>query len=253
MSVIAPRSWVFTTAVNTESSDEYLEVVKRLLIEFEALPEVELRRKDANVGFIMYGLAMAAMRSASAAMTLYGQGFGPEATPLVRLVYEAGVKAQWVFQNRSEGFDALLDVGGRSSVRLLSQMDKAGFSVPEDLRKDIEGLKPRAAASKRLENFERVCTDLRGGDGLYLVYRGLSSRSHTGAQISYRYLTSDGKGGLTSALPRTNFGVEAWTLALGLVYSGRALDEWCKNKPRKKSLREAARQLGIPPMLLLAK
>lgn len=238
--------------MNTERSEEYLELVKRLLIEFDELPEVELRRKDANVGFIMYGLAMAAMRSAAAALTLHKQGFDPEVTPLVRLVYEAGVKAQWVFQNRSEGFDALLDAGGRSTVRLLNQMDKAGFSVPEDLRKDIEGVKPRSVASKRLENFERVCTDLRGGDGLYLVYRGLSSQSHAGAQISYRYVTSDGKGGLTSALPRTNFGVEAWTLAVGLVYSGRALDEWCKNKPRKKALREAARQLGIPAMLLLA-
>lgn len=220
--------------MNTEKSKQYLEVVKRLLVEFEELPEVELRRKDANVGSIMYGLAMAAMRSASAALTLQEQGFGPEVTPLVRLVYEAGVKAQWVFQNRREGFDALLDAGGRSTVRLLRQMDKAGFSVPEDMREEIEGVKPLSVASRRLENFERVCVDLRGGDGLYLVYRGLSSQSHAGAQISYMYLTSDVNGGLTSALPRTDFGVEAWILAVGLVYSGRALDEWCKNKRARK-------------------
>jgi len=239
--------------VNTDTSEKYLELVKRLLIEFDERPEVELRRKDANVGLIMYGLALAAVRSACAALTLHSQGFGPEVTPLVRLVYEAGVKAQWVFQNRRQGFDALLDVGGRSTGRLLSQMDKAGFSVPEDLRKDIqESVKPRTGKSKRLENFEQVCLDLRGGDGLYLVYRGLSSQSHAGAQISHKYLTPDGNGGLTSVLPETNFGVEAWTLAVGLVYSGRALDEWCKNKPGKKALREAAKQLGIPAMLLPA-
>ncbi len=42
--------------------------------------------------------------------------------------------------------------------------------------------------------------------------------------------------------------VEA-TLAMCLIWAGRAFDEMINGKPRKQFLRSVARELGLPPVL----
>jgi hypothetical protein len=238
--------------VDDAKTQEYVAIVEELIRDFDATAEIEMRRKDVNVGLLMFGLAKAAVRTSAAALALWRQGFELEAAPQVRLVFELGVKAQWVYHHRNEGFDAMVSVGARGTKRLAKQALDAGFSVPEDVLADLASdVRPRTAASNKLESFEKVCGDVRASDNLYLIYRTLSSYSHAGSQLAQRFLDLDEEGKLKPASPPSlGFTGEAWTLGVGLVYASRAFDEWCMTKPRKRALRAAAQRLGVPPLLL---
>jgi hypothetical protein len=228
--------------VDPTKTQQYVAIVEELIHDFDATAEIEMRRKDVNVGLLMFGLAKAAVRTSAAALTLWRQGFELEAAPQVRLVFELGVKAQWVYHHRNEGFDAMLSAGTRGTRLLAKQALDAGFSVPDGVLDVLASdVRPRTAASNKLESFEKVCGDLRASDSLYLVYRTLSSYSHAGSQLAQRFLDLDEEGELKPASPPSlGFTGEAWTLGVGLVYSGRAFDEWCMTKPRKRALRTAA-------------
>jgi len=242
--------------VTPEDFDEVVQIGRALLGEWNAVTNVEARAKGFNPAKVAtcYGFAAHAHHLSPLALDLIEAGRVLEALPLVRLIYECSLQAHWVAQVPDA--IAALDSKEYSSRRAL--VAELGQSMNLVLRQASEEIKSamstwtvdETTASAR---FRGVCEDLQpGGIDAYLHYRMLSSLSHATPMIADQYISAiDGPPGFQiRASPHESPGVAyAYTVAVSLVWAGRAMDFQDKRHHRRSELRAAARRLGVPDVL----
>ncbi len=131
-----------------------------------------VRARTANASKLraVYGIAANAHYVAADAQQLLGQGRLMSAMPLIRLVFEDGVTAQWlvVYAESEKAFSAEYM---RSMKQLSQRVTNAGMIFAESFAHLVEEMpeieKPEGLSMK----FEQICRDMSpGADFLYAHY-----------------------------------------------------------------------------------
>ncbi|MEV5783270.1 hypothetical protein AB0L42_19970 [Streptomyces sp. NPDC052287] len=140
--------------------------------------------------------------------------------------------------------------GTRLNRAAAEDMQK-GFNVPQDLIDSIKGAPvEKTDESEIFRKFQAQCDEISPKRELYSVYRYLCGYAHPSATSASEFvewtteppgLRTDPKGSAAS--------VGEVTLAMCLVWAGRAFDEMINGKPCKQFLRSVARELRLAPVL----
>jgi hypothetical protein len=198
-----------------------------------------------------------AARMARAVLLIDGVSSGIEIVPSVRLILECGVTAAWLLLTPGSGNTLLRDGAGerRKAIEHLMRVDEeAGDDTDESVSPAYEQV---LGAIETLENsdgprsfiLEQRCNALKGGSGIYVLYRVLSAQSHSGMGIMDFYIREDPDSPIHISFDpdRPNdsrvsyLGITASMLLLALN-----ADEQARRRPRHSTqIRKAAKKLGI--------
>jgi hypothetical protein len=177
------------------------------------------------------------------------------AIPIVRLVFECGVMAQW-----------LRFVPG-SEMTLMDEFDGHMERVIDDLESSAEpGWRERAAELRGglteipdlseaprayPARIRRICESFYGGTDLYRDYRVLSAHTHAGAQLATTWLVSDAAGSRVLDKPRESLSIEfvGRTALSALGWSSRAFDDLVAESPRSNFLDSVEQRSQLPTRL----
>lgn len=180
------------------------------------------------------------------------------ATPLARVCYEMALTAHWIAQT-DDGYRAL----NNEEIRVRVQLVKTFRESASEIFQQGAGEVSHADLSERLEsasdasarNFSQLCEDLTpGGKDAYALYRAMSMESHPTVFIADQWIDppDDDRGRPhLRTQPKDGSAVEAWShmVAASLVWAGRALDYFDRDKERRSFLRRMAREVGVPETL----
>lgn len=245
--------------------ETYRGVISDLLAAWDSLERHETRTAKVPTASIVFALTAQAHSMAKAAVYLWDGGYLVESMPVVRTCFESAIYAVWVQQHGQAGVEAYLHERARVSEALVEQCDKAGVPVPDEIREAVStapqrDLRPKPERREKqlkaqARKIDQACGSLRGGTGIYLLYRQLSDETHASIGLIRHFVRSPGDE--IRAIKQPDSGVGAQLLAaslaaVSLVWAGRALSELGMHKPNKPILRAAARKLGVPPVLLKA-
>ncbi len=112
------------------------------------------------------------------------------ARPLARVLFEAGVLAQWVAQDPGAA-QALVALHGENRRKLADSFAKAprlAPAAPDVAASRLEVTSPLLSVASSLKN---VCDRFNDGEELYAHYRLLSGHTHVGVEIADQWLASD--------------------------------------------------------------
>ena len=125
------------------------------------------------------------------------------------------------------------------------------FNVPQDL---IDAIKNEPATktdeSEVFRRFQAQCDEIEPKRELYSVYRYLCGYAHPSSASAFAFIDPSTEPPRLTAIPRMQQdSVVELTIAMCLIWAGRAFDEMVNGKPRKTFLRSMARELDLPRML----
>jgi hypothetical protein len=205
---------------------------------------------------LVAGLAYHALRLGETVIDLIAAGRRLEAFPTVRATFETAVTAVWLSQSREATY-AFHNEHERQTKNLIERGLKA---ASEAMRASADGLSARefneygTSANPQARSFEQLCATLTGGRDAYVVYRLMSTYAHPSMAITEHYLVeSDNESGVTlhaePTQPTDNFWL--YMTVASMVWALRAVDHMDQGHPHRRTLREAAKQLGIAETLNL--
>ncbi len=130
-----------------------------------------------------------AVRSADAAVLLWGNDMVIQAVPSIRMIHECAVTAVWFVQTPGSGHAAVADAQRHHALL----MTGVGAMTGEDTAKEVTELFKAADefATAEGKHFEKRCSAITDGSWLYPWYRMLSQFSHGGANLLNAYAVYD--------------------------------------------------------------
>ncbi|WP_030734385.1 DUF5677 domain-containing protein [Streptomyces sp. NRRL S-31] len=231
---------------------QYREAVERMVADYRAAGPVETKQRRYRSVLLAHGWCTEVHRLAEAVLHLIDSGYRHETLILLRTMVETTVSLQWLSQKGDAGAVGVFAEGGRTNRAAAEDMQKA-FNVPQDLIDAIKGAPvEKTDESEIFRKFQAQCDELDPKRELYSVYRFLCGYAHPSATSaaaftewttdppSLRIAPKDGPASVAEA-----------TLAMCLIWAGRAYDEMIIGKPRKQFLRSVAKDLGLPHALPL--
>jgi hypothetical protein len=100
--------------------------------------------------------------------------------------------------------------------------------------------------SEIFRRFQAQCDEIAPKRELYSVYRYLCGYAHPSATSASEFVECTTEPPSLRAQPKEiTASVVEVTLAMCLIWAGRAFDEMINGKPRKQFLRSVARELGL--------
>lgn len=212
---------------------------------------------DANIPLV-YGLAAHTHLLGHAVADLLEQGHSLQAQPLVRLMYECSLRAQWSALT-PDSPQALSNELARLQRALSSELEQAGSQILREGAGTLpyehaEQLETAAAAAAK--NFKTMCSELAVGSDAYIYYRLLSELAHPSIRMVDRWVKEDRSDERVSAVLRVEADQPASDMLSGfatysLVWAGSAYDYLLAGHPRRQELEAFAERIGINAMLRL--
>ncbi|WP_409058776.1 DUF5677 domain-containing protein [Streptomyces sp. SYP-A7185] len=236
--------------MSSVSAQQYREAAEKLIADYKAARPIETKQRKYRSVLLGHGWCTEVHRLAEASLRLVDCGHRHEALILLRTMVETTVSLHWLSQ---KGDDAALGVfaeGTRSNRNAAQDMQK-GFNVPQDLMDAILNAPvEKTDESEIFRRFQAQCDEIDSKRELYSVYRYLCGYAHPSAVSASAFIEWRSKPPSLRTVPkRGDASVVEATLAMCLVWAGRALDQMINGKPRKQILRATAKELGLPPIL----
>ncbi|MGW1557869.1 DUF5677 domain-containing protein [Streptomyces sp. NPDC002144] len=236
--------------MSSVTPQQYRDAVERMVANYRTVGRIETKQRTYRPVLIGHGWCTEVHRLAEASLHLVDRGYGHEALILLRTIFETTISLHWLWQKGDAGARGVFAEGSRVNRAAAEDMQK-GFNVPQDLIDSIKGAPvEKTDESEIFRRFQAQCDEIAPNRELYAVYRYLCGYAHPSATSASEFvewaseppsLRSEPKEGVASV-------VEV-TLAMCLIWAGRAFDEMISGKPRKQFLRSMSRELGLAPML----
>lgn len=225
---------------------------EELICSWDEVPALNARPSHTRHVMILFGLAQHVHDTGRAVLLLQAHQMFTQVAPLVRKSLEFALMTQWLRLNRDAGLTAFIGQSERLHRATIRNMQDVGWSVPQNVLDDLDDADALTthALSASVKHVEQLCKAV-GAPAMYVVYRNLSAYCHPSFAAAAEHVDLE-----TMALGRSRSDrhpdqerTALWTTAASLLWSGRALDEFVRYKPRKGELRTMGRRLGIPDLL----
>lgn len=233
---------------------DMLDLADKLIAAFEKLRTradgITGRPKVAPLRLVMaYGLAAQAHDVGQDAIRAIRERRYGAAPPLTRVVFECGVKAQWLVIEPDAAV-AMAAEAHRQRIALADNMAKTQRFLrhAESVRTSAGTAPPTQAVSSK--NFEKVCAQVDPAGDLYVMYRTLSADAHAGEPIMHRWVGESGDPPVLGwrAAPEDLQPAErtilASTLALSLLWAAAGFDQMVKGRPLDRTINTVSARLG---------
>ncbi|MFD3378450.1 MULTISPECIES: DUF5677 domain-containing protein [unclassified Streptomyces] len=231
---------------------QYRQAAERMIADYRVAGPIETKQRKYRSVLLGHGWCTEVHRLAEAALYLVDGGYRHEALIPLRTMVETTVSLHWLSQKGDAGARGVFAEWGRVNRAAAEDMQKA-FNVPQDLIDTIKG-EPveKTDESEIFRRFQKQCDEIDPKKELYSVYRYLCGYAHPSATSASAFIEWTTEPPSLRGTPKEGAAsvVEA-TLAMCLIWAGRALDEMINGKPRKQFLRAMARELELPPALPL--
>ena len=232
-------------------ADELAAAFERIRERMQASGELTVRPMVAPLRLVMtYGLAAQAYDVAQdATRSIREERYGAT-PPLVRVVFECGVYAQWLVIEPSAA-DAMAAEAHRQRRALADSMARARqFLNHAESVRAAAGPPPNTPPAVSAKRFERVCEQVDPGGNLYVMYRMLCGDDHAGVPVVERWFDEipgpPGLGWRPDPPPFTPGQrlVLAHTLALSLLWAAAGFDQMLQGRPLARPVDAAKAKLG---------
>ncbi|MFE0731768.1 DUF5677 domain-containing protein [Streptomyces antibioticus] len=236
--------------MSSVTPQQYRAAVEKLVVDYRAAGPIETKQRKYRSVLIGHGWCNEVHRLAEASLHLVDRGYGHEALILLRTMFETTISLHWLSQKGDAAALGVFAEGDRVNRAAAEDMQK-GFNVPQDLIDSIKGAPvEKTDESEIFRKFQAQCDEIDPKRELYSVYRYLCGYAHPSATSASEFVEWTTEPPSLRAEPKKGAAsvVEA-TLAMCLIWAGRAFDEMINGKPRKQFLRSMARELGLPPVL----
>ncbi|ELP62651.1 DUF5677 domain-containing protein [Streptomyces turgidiscabies] len=236
--------------MSSVTPQQYRKAVEKMVADYRAAGPIETKQRRYRSVLIGHGWCNEVHRLAEASLHLVDRGYRHEALPLLRTMFETTISLHWLSQKGDAGALGVFAEGARLNRAAADDMQK-GFNVPQDLIDSIKGAPAeKTDESEIFRRFQAQCDEIAPNRELYSVYRFLCSYAHPSATSASEFVEWTTEPPSLRTQPKASVGslVEV-TLAMCLIWAGRAFDEMINGKPRKKFLRSVAREVRLAPML----
>ena len=220
-------------------------------------PALDKISTDAHHPYV-YGLVAHTHLLGETVVDLVEAGKSLQALPLVRMMYECALTAQWAVLN-VDAPHAVANEMTRLQRATSSDMAQAKNTILQEGAASlpyVDEEQLESAVDQAARHFRQLCVSLEpGGIESYVYYRLLSDFGHASIRVSDAWLRKPEKEGVV-AVYRVQPDQSEDGLAIGfclwsLIWAGTALDYLTAGRPRRRELDEFARAAGIPAMLRL--
>ncbi|MFJ7121308.1 DUF5677 domain-containing protein [Streptomyces albogriseolus] len=232
------------------TQQQYRGAIEKLIVDFRASGPIETKRRTHQAVLIGYGWCAEVHRLAEATMHLVDHGLAHESLILLRTMFETTVSLHWLSQKGDAGALGVFTEGDRANRATAGDMQTA-FNVPQDLLDQINS-EPmeKTEESEVFRRFWAQCDEIDPRRQLYTVYRYLCGYAHPSSVSALPFIEySTEPPSLRSEPKKGPSSVVQVTVAMCLIWAGRAFDEMVNGKPRKQVLRSTAKELGLIPIL----
>lgn len=213
---------------------------------------------DAHHPYV-YGLVAHTHLLGETVADLVENGDVLQAMPLVRLMYECALTAQWA---------ALTIDAPQAAANEMSRLQRATSLDLADAKTDIlregAGTMPYedeeqldSAVDRAARQFKALCTSLEpAGIEAYIYYRLLSDHAHASIRVTDMWLKTPPPDSNVSVIYRLSPEQPDGSAAIGfclwsLIWAGSAIDYMTAGRPRRRELESFAGKAEIPAMLHL--
>ncbi|QNE20189.1 hypothetical protein F1D05_22610 [Kribbella qitaiheensis] len=226
---------------------------------FKAIQEQQSLTGEVDVApqryVAAYDLAAHANDLAIDAIDLTKRKRFASATPLTRLIFECAMHCQWLVMNPTAHSSLLTD--NELHRERLTKTLRVSQSFKHLLEAEhIDVTEYEKVAPK---NIRDVCEAVNDGDSsLYIIYRSLSSGSHSGIPLIERWIAEvlDPPGLAFRVEPSTDptqFNQLAGTIAISLLWTNSAFNCMTRAQPMQQLIDENSRELETKPLLGVGK
>jgi hypothetical protein len=169
--------------------------------------------------------------------------------PLIRQVIECSVRAVWLEQYR-ENVRAVVREGYRQRRNMVdSAVNAAWLESSEDLGQDAAAALDDDDKATSGRSFERICSEIDGGERQYALYRLASALTHAGTDLVDHYLepSENVSSGIRFVTDPTFKSADAW-LGITAQHTLVAVYAWDRvesGRPYRTGLREWAEEFGV--------
>lgn len=232
------------------TQQQYRDAIAKLIVDFRASGPIETKQRKYRSVLLGHGWCAEVHRLAEAALHLVDHGFAHEALILLRTMFETTVSLHWLSQKDDAAALGVFAEGGRVNRATANDMQTA-FNVPQDLIDQINN-EPveKTDESEVFRRFQAQCDEIDPRRQLYTVYRYLCGYAHPSSVSASSFIEySTEPPSLRSAPKQGPSSVVEVTVAMCLIWAGRAFDDMVNGKPRKQVLRSTARELELIPIL----
>lgn len=254
------------TALGTddETSEGSIAIAREILASWggRSLKKIHRERhavvNEAHIP-MTYGFAAHAHLLGETAVDLVEQGKVLQAYPLVRLVYECALRAQWMALSK-DAPEAISNEMARSQRAISLDLAKAGSAILRDGAGTLpyeDAEKLETTANEAARSFRQMCLELEpGGTDAYVYYRLLSEYSHASLQVTDCYVIESRSGAespasLLAEVKQRDRWMPAGFVVWSLIWAGSAFDYLVAGHPRRRELQVFAERTGVPAMLRL--
>ncbi|MGW5130738.1 DUF5677 domain-containing protein [Streptomyces sp. NPDC004135] len=236
--------------MSSVTTQQYREAAEKLIANYRAAGPIETKQRKYRSVLIGHGWCSEVHRLAEASLHLVDLGHRHEALILLRTMFETTISLHWLSQKGDAGALGVFAEGSRVSRAAAQDLQK-GFNVPPDLIDSIKGTQvEKTDESEIFRKFQAQCDEVDPTRALYSVYRYLCGYAHPSATSASEFIEWTTEPPSLRTLPKEgSASVVEVTVAMCLIWAGRAFDEMIKGKPRKQFLRSVARELKLAPIL----
>lgn len=236
--------------MSSVTPQQYREAVEKMIADYRAAGPIETKQRKYRSVLIGHGWCNEVHRLAEASLHLVDAGHGHEALILLRTMFETTISLHWLSQKGDAGALGVFAEGTRLNRAAAEDMQK-GFNVPQDLIDLIKGAPAeKTDESEIFRKFQAQCDEIAPKRELYSVYRYLCGYAHPSATSASEFVEWTTEPPSLRAQPKGSaVSLVEVTLAMCLIWAGRAFDDMINGKPRKQFLRSVARELGLAPVL----
>ncbi|MFF0055228.1 DUF5677 domain-containing protein [Streptomyces microflavus] len=238
--------------MSSVTAHQYREAAEKLIADYKTARPIETKQRRYRSVLLGHGWCTEVHRLAEASLRLVDCGYRHEALPLLRTMVETAVSLHWLSQKGDAAASGVFAEAGRANRAAADDMQRA-FNVPQDLIDAIKGAEvEKTDESEIFRRFQRQCDEIDPKREIYSTYRYLCGYAHPSAVSASAFIewATEPPSLRNGPKPGDSTVVEA-TLAMCLLWAGRAFDEMINGKPRKQLLRSVARDIGLRPALPL--
>lgn len=198
---------------------------------------------------VVFGHVAHTVQLSTAVADLHQAERGLAMMPLVRQVIECSIRAVWLEQYR-ENVRAVIHDGQRQRKAMLDSAVKAAWLTRSDeAGDDADHAIADDGQATSGRSFERICSELDGGERQYALYRLASALTHPGPDLVEHYLepSSEVTSGIRFVPDPPLASADAW-LGITAQHTLVAVYAWDRveaGRPYRSALRAWAEEFGV--------